>query len=206
MDAPVAAPPVIQTPKQSFDPPEFFPLEFDAQVPSHASEGRLEEAPPISAAVDGGRDGAGSSALSELGEAEASPELPPAPAPVESAPVEVAPSIPPSIPPAAANGETIPTRVEQPLPTADAEKPVALAPVSWADLAASVAISESSAPQEPSVAGAVGVTPDMVQQIAQRVIAQVSEKIVREIDWEVIPEVAEALIKREIERLKGDLQ
>ena len=36
-------------------------------------------------------------------------------------------------------------------------------------------------------------------------IAQISEKIVREVAWEVIPDLAEALIKREIERLKAEL-
>jgi hypothetical protein len=34
----------------------------------------------------------------------------------------------------------------------------------------------------------------------------VSDKVVREIAWEVIPDLAEALIKREIERLKDELQ
>jgi CheY-like chemotaxis protein len=57
-----------------------------------------------------------------------------------------------------------------------------------------------------SQAAEVSVPPDMVEKIAQRVVAQISEKVVREVAWEVIPELAEALIKKEIERLKGELQ
>jgi CheY-like chemotaxis protein len=57
-----------------------------------------------------------------------------------------------------------------------------------------------------SVAGEVQVPVDMVEKIAQRVVAQISEKVIREIAWEVIPDLAEALIKREIDRLKAELQ
>ena len=57
-----------------------------------------------------------------------------------------------------------------------------------------------------SIAGEVAVPKDMVETIAQRVVAQISEKVVREIAWEVIPDLAEALIKQEIERLKAELQ
>jgi hypothetical protein len=57
-----------------------------------------------------------------------------------------------------------------------------------------------------SQAAAFSVPVDMVEKIAQRVVAQVSEKVVREIAWEVIPDLAEALIKQEIERLKAELQ
>ena len=67
-------------------------------------------------------------------------------------------------------------------------------------------IQEPEAPRAPSVAAQVDVPVDMVAQIAQRVVAQVSEKVVERIAWEVIPELAEALIKREIERLKAELQ
>jgi CheY-like chemotaxis protein len=52
----------------------------------------------------------------------------------------------------------------------------------------------------------VPVPPDMVEKIAQRVVAQISERVVREVAWEVIPDLAEALIKKEIERLKDELQ
>jgi CheY-like chemotaxis protein len=66
----------------------------------------------------------------------------------------------------------------------------------------------SAAPNPPaaSVAAEVPVPTDMVEKIAQRVVAQVSEKLIREIAWEVIPDLAEALITKEIERLKAELQ
>jgi hypothetical protein len=57
----------------------------------------------------------------------------------------------------------------------------------------------------PSEAAAVSVPVEMVEKIAQRVVAQISEKAVREIAWEVIPDLAEALLEREIERLKAEL-
>jgi CheY-like chemotaxis protein len=76
---------------------------------------------------------------------------------------------------------------------------------SFADLADSGG--EPTPPAAPaSEAAAVSVPVDMVEKIAQRVVAQISEKAVREIAWEVIPDLAEALIKQEIERLKAELQ
>ncbi len=57
-----------------------------------------------------------------------------------------------------------------------------------------------------SAAAEVPVPVDQVEQIARRVVGQMSEKVVREIAWDVIPDLAEALIKREIERLKKELQ
>lgn len=58
----------------------------------------------------------------------------------------------------------------------------------------------------PSEAAEVPVPVDMVAQIAQRVVAQISERVVREVAWEIIPDLAEALIRKEIERLKAELQ
>jgi hypothetical protein len=57
-----------------------------------------------------------------------------------------------------------------------------------------------------SQASEVSVSPDKVEKIAQRVVAQISERVVREVAWEVIPDLAEALIKKEIDRLKDELQ
>ncbi len=57
-----------------------------------------------------------------------------------------------------------------------------------------------------SAAAEVAVPVDQVAQIAQRVVAQISEKVVREVAWEVIPDLAEALIKKEIERLRAELE
>jgi hypothetical protein len=74
---------------------------------------------------------------------------------------------------------------------------------SFADVAPSV---EETTMPPVSEAAAVSVPVDMVEKIAQRVVAQISEKAVREIAWEVIPDLAEALIRQEIERLKAELQ
>ncbi len=71
------------------------------------------------------------------------------------------------------------------------------------------AVAPTSAPESPAVsslAAEVGVPVDMVEKIAQRVVAQISEKVIREIAWEVIPDLAENLIKKEIDRLKAELQ
>jgi CheY-like chemotaxis protein len=79
------------------------------------------------------------------------------------------------------------------------------APASFADVSESV-VEEAAAAPPVSEAGALSVPVEMVEKIAQRVVAQISEKAVREIAWEVIPDLAEALIKQEIERLKAELQ
>ena len=76
--------------------------------------------------------------------------------------------------------------------------------MSFADVTPAGGGSEPKSPS--SQAAEVAVTPDMVEKIAQRVVAQISEKVVREVAWEVIPDLAEALIKKEIERLKAELQ
>jgi CheY-like chemotaxis protein len=66
---------------------------------------------------------------------------------------------------------------------------------------------EPKAPPAPaSHAAEIPIPVDMVSQIAQRVVGQLSEKVIREIAWEVIPDLAEALIKREIERIKAEMQ
>ena len=79
--------------------------------------------------------------------------------------------------------------------------------VSFAELREAPAVGRRRR-RPPSAAAAPGVAVpvDMVAQIAQRVVAQISEKVIREIAWEVIPDLAEALIKKEIERLKAELQ
>ena len=90
--------------------------------------------------------------------------------------------------------------------------PVAVAPAALPDLPEEISFAEvAAAPAAkpialPSAAAEVAVPVDMVAQIAQRVVSQISEKMVREVAWEVIPDLAEALIKKEIERLKAELQ
>jgi CheY-like chemotaxis protein len=101
----------------------------------------------------------------------------------------------------------LPAEPPAPAPPLAAAPPVSAAEepeVSFADLAATM---PGAAPVErPSEAAEVAVPVDMVEKIAQRVVAQISEKVVRQIAWEVIPDLAEAMIKKEIERLKAELQ
>jgi hypothetical protein len=111
---------------------------------------------------------------------------------------------PPAAPPPPAPPRFEPARFEPPAPPPPArfETP---APQSFADVAPRAAEREP-APAPVSEAAAVSVPVEMVEKIAQRVVAQISEKAVREIAWEVVPDLAEALIKQEIERLKAELQ
>jgi CheY-like chemotaxis protein len=126
------------------------------------------------------------------------PELPPAFAP-EPVPV-------PEPPPAPKRAAFAPPVEPPPVAPRPPRPPVpAPAAESFADVAAAVAAPPMPAPP-PSEAAAVSVPVEMVEKIAQRVVAQISEKAVREIAWEVIPDLAEALIKQEIERLKAELQ
>jgi CheY-like chemotaxis protein len=132
--------------------------------------------------------------------------LEPAPPPpaFEAPPLPVAPPTPPVM---EVQGQ--PLRAPEPPPPAPFQAPPAVEPPladssSFADVAAAIAPPEPPTPS--SVAAQVEVPVDMVSQIAQRVVAQVSERVVERIAWDVIPALAEALIKREIERLKAELQ
>jgi len=117
-----------------------------------------------------------------------------------------APPAPAAAPVASASSEepeevfAEPDEDEAPWPAPSA---TATASASFADVSPPAA----SAPGPPaSEAAEVPVPADMVEKIAQRVVAQISEKVVREVAWEVIPDLAEALIKKEIDRLKDELQ
>ena len=130
----------------------------------------------------------------------------PAPPPPASPPAAAAPT------PAAAAEDEEPEEVfaepdedeaEAPPWSAPRSTPAAPPSTSFADVSPAPA-PEPAAPA--SQASEVSVPPDMVEKIAQRVVAQISEKVVREVAWEVIPDLAEALIKKEIDRLKDELQ
>lgn len=71
--------------------------------------------------------------------------------------------------------------------------------VSFEDLA------PAPAAAAPAPAAAVAVPVEMVEQIARRVVAQLGDKVIREVAWEVVPDLAEVLIRREIDRLKAEL-
>jgi CheY-like chemotaxis protein len=77
---------------------------------------------------------------------------------------------------------------------------------SFADVSAELPTEPEEPAAPPSEAASVAVPMEMVEKIAQRVVAQISEKVVREIAWDVVPDLAESLIKQEIERLKAELQ
>ena len=95
-------------------------------------------------------------------------------------------------------------------PAPEAEKrapePAEVAPARESSFAFVAPPAPEPPPTPASAAAEVGVPVDMVEKIAQRVVAQISEKVIREIAWEVIPDLAENLIKKEIDRLKAELQ
>jgi CheY-like chemotaxis protein len=141
----------------------------------------------------------------------------PMPEPVAArAPEPVIEAAPPPASPLEAPSPQLPEAlVEHPVPepvvpALAQEMPMAPAPVgsepSSIESFVGMAPSEEAAAPVPSVSAEISVPNDMVAQIAQRVVAQISEKVVRQIAWEVIPDLAEGLIKREIERLKAELQ
>jgi CheY-like chemotaxis protein len=130
------------------------------------------------------------------------PLTPPPPLASTLPPTSFAPP-PPSPAPMPPPVEARPAAPAPPAPAALPPQREAPGELSFADLAPRPA----AAPPKPAAGAAeVAVPMDMVAQIAQRVVAQISEKVVREVAWEVIPDLAEALIKREIERLKAELQ
>ena len=49
---------------------------------------------------------------------------------------------------------------------------------------------------------AEGLTPEMIDAIARRVVELMSDKVVREVAWEVVPDLAELLIKQQLEKTK----
>jgi CheY-like chemotaxis protein len=93
-----------------------------------------------------------------------------------------------------------------PEPEKRAPEPLSVAPPPLESSFSSVAPASAEPPPATSEAAEVGVPVDMVEKIAQRVVAQISEKVIREIAWEVIPDLAESLIKKEIDKLKAELQ
>ncbi len=155
-------------------------------------------------------------------EVEFTPAAAPLPTPVVSAPFVAPEPVPPPPPPRVVVAPPPPVAVQPPPPPPPpvAERAAIPAPplAALSDLAraapepasasfADLAVGEPAAPPAaPSEAAGVAVPVEMVEKIAQRVVAQISERVVREIAWEVIPDLAEAMIRAEIERLKGELQ
>ena len=128
------------------------------------------------------------------------PPPPPAPA--------AAPTTAPAPAPMASAASEEPEEVfaepeEEEAPAWSRPSPPAAASTSFADVTPPPAPEPAASASQ---AAEVPVPADMVEKIAQRVVAQISEKVVREVAWEVIPDLAEALIKKEIDRLKDELQ
>jgi CheY-like chemotaxis protein len=145
---------------------------------------------------------------------------PPAPAAVEAAPP---PPPPPAPPPASSPYQLEQTMVEEDaasvLEGVQAMAAARIAETVMSEVTAAVAARPATesfrdvmpaepkpAPAAASHAAEIPIPVDMVSQIAQRVVGQISEKVIREIAWEVIPDLAEALIRKEIERIKSEMQ
>jgi CheY-like chemotaxis protein len=127
------------------------------------------------------------------------PEAPPAPASFSPPPAEQFSTMPePFVPP--------PATFVPPPPAPDIEDLAAPSLPSEAAEPSFAGLTPGDEPSAPSAAAAVSVPVDQVAQIAHSVVGQISEKVIREIAWEVVPELAEALIRKEIERLKAELQ
>jgi len=162
------------------------------------------------------------------------PPPPPAPAPPPAPPIPARPASPVMVPPPVSAAEPELSEVEPesatrpqveptapppraatpgptpppvpprpPSPSVETRAPIGPDEASFAEVGKTEEVSRTEAASE---AASVPVPVEMVERIAQRVVAQVSEKVVREIAWEVVPDLAEALIKQEIERLKAELQ
>jgi CheY-like chemotaxis protein len=183
------------------EPEPFFEEVFEEESASTGSVGAVVADPPTEPEVE--------ALVEPIPEPEPEPEpLPPPPVvePVVAAPPTAsAPPTPPTPQPPP------PPAVAHVAAAAPASEPAydqtLVEEMSFADLAEAAAAQPApSAPAAPSASAAMPVPMDMVSQIAQRVVAQISEKVIREIAWEVIPDLAEVLIKKEIERLKAELQ
>jgi hypothetical protein len=84
-------------------------------------------------------------------------------------------------------------------PREDSSDAAALAPAFEESEHWSVAPEKESAPASSmSRANLSDLSPEAIDAIAQRVVAQLSDKAVREIAWEVVPELSELLIKQKL--------
>ena len=211
---------------------EELPMEATPAPPAAVEEPAFEEVPsewgtptaevPLETRAQAGREAAMpqppvfDEVFDETPPAGLETEPPTEPAGFETEPLAAAealapeePAVEPEIPEALPDtGADVPVFEPSPAPVSHREAAPVPAPsageASFADLGG--ADEERVTATAPSEAAEVPVPVDMVERIAQRVVAQVSEKVVREIAWEVIPELAEALIKKEIERLKAELE
>jgi len=196
----------------SFD--EVFEEDESAPTPSAPSAPPYSPAPPQSHAEESpeahfgaATDDFGYVRTQDVKGPPAVPPVPPGAAPGSYTPHE-SPSFTGMSEPEEESAPPIPEPVRRaPEPEKRAPEPLSVAPPPAESSFSSIAPeSAPEPPPAPSAAAEVGVPVDMVEKIAQRVVAQISEKVIREIAWEVIPDLAENLIKQEIDRLKAELQ
>jgi CheY-like chemotaxis protein len=186
-------------------------------VDEAASTGAFEPEPAMGG---NGRQPQPAPGFAPVGEPMYEPEPPLEPEPVleevaaapEPEPVFAVEAAPPEPEPDTLSGEepafetdVAPAFEPEPPPPIEREPRRAAAPPPPPESFADIAPPEPVPHVPVSEAANLSVPVEMVEKIAQRVVAQISEKAVREIAWEVIPDLAEALIKREIERLKAEL-
>jgi len=67
---------------------------------------------------------------------------------------------------------------------------------------AQLATTQQQEEQPPGEISAQQLSPEIIEQIARRVVEHLSEKVLREIAWEVVPQLAELMIKRRLEEEK----
>jgi CheY-like chemotaxis protein len=180
----------------SWSAPSVEPPAAAPPPPAPAPVGDTEFEEVVDEDVVGFPGGFAASPAPTLFEASAAAPPPPTapPPPLIAAPE---PRVTPAV--GAALGPTGPRAPAPPRPSAEAA-------ASFADVGGDEMLAGTTAAVAASVAAEVAVPADMVAQIAQRVVAQISEKVVAQIAWEVIPDLAEAMLKKEIERLKAELQ
>ena len=182
---------------------EVFEEQVEAGLPPVPTR-EPESIPPMLLEYDAGPQGQYAAFEAQLRPETPAPGRPAAPAPARPGPsaadlfaeemTEFEPEVAAERPAAAA----------APAPSRPSAAPTPVPPgVSFADVASPPAEIEKPMP---SLAAGVPVPMDMVAQIAQRVVGQVSEKVIREVAWEILPDLAEALIKKEIERITAELK
>jgi hypothetical protein len=87
-----------------------------------------------------------------------------------------------------------------PLPAFEESEDWLVATETVVEIAVPDSKAEESAPaSNASPANLSDLSPEAIDAIAQRVVAQLSDKVVREIAWEVVPELSELLIKQRLE-------
>lgn len=177
------------------------PATVDAEIDWFESTNPIAEGQPVTGAWD-------RPSLESLPDLSSLPDLPLVPGPSTS------------VPDSAGEGggsplETPTTPVSQPF--SEAISPEITPPLSrpmppLADAFAALLAAEQSAPSPSDAPGwptdtePAQVPPDLVEQVARRVLEQLSDRVVRETVRDVAAEVAERLVREEIERIRSSIK